>query len=139
MFNRDCQGLIDLPRKILYRSLISRLYSIGYSDLAGFDDRREKSWRICELHFNEACFSKATKNSNKSLKPGRFVDSASLQPVACAISVLQSRCVIYDCNDSGRNFKSSSLANIALARSVNYDRKVRFKLKLALIMIVKHL
>ncbi len=44
--------------------------------------------------------------------------------------------VIYDCNDNGMTYKTMIIANLtmivanlALARSVNYDRKVRCKLK----------
>jgi hypothetical protein len=37
--------------------------------------------------------------------------------------------VIYNHNDSGLNFKTMILANLALVRRVNYDRIVRRKLK----------
>jgi hypothetical protein len=37
--------------------------------------------------------------------------------------------VFYDCNDSGQYYKTVIVANFALARSVNYYRKVRCKLK----------
>jgi hypothetical protein len=37
--------------------------------------------------------------------------------------------VIYNRNDNGLFYKTTILANLALARSVNYDRKVCCKLK----------
>jgi hypothetical protein len=37
--------------------------------------------------------------------------------------------VIYDSNDNGLNYKTTNVANLVLARSVNYDRKVCCKLK----------
>jgi hypothetical protein len=37
--------------------------------------------------------------------------------------------VIYDRNDNGLYYKTMIVANLALARSVNYDHKVRCKLK----------
>ncbi len=33
--------------------------------------------------------------------------------------------VIYDCNDNGQYFKTMIPANLALARNVNYDRKLQ--------------
>ncbi len=51
-------------------------------------------------------------------------------------------CVIYGCNDSGMYNYTTILANLALARSVNYDykynRKVHCKLNITL-KIIKHL
>jgi hypothetical protein len=37
--------------------------------------------------------------------------------------------VIYDRNANGLYYKSTIIANLALARCVNYDHKVRFKLQ----------
>ncbi len=37
--------------------------------------------------------------------------------------------VIYDRNDNGLYYKTAIVANFALARSVNYNHKVRCKLK----------
>ncbi len=37
--------------------------------------------------------------------------------------------VIYDSNDNDLNYKTTIKANLALARSVNYDHKVRSKLE----------
>ncbi len=37
--------------------------------------------------------------------------------------------IIYDRNDNGLYYKTTIVANLALARSVNYDCKVRCKLK----------
>jgi hypothetical protein len=37
--------------------------------------------------------------------------------------------IIYDCNDSALYYETMILANLALARSVNYDCKVRCNLK----------
>ncbi len=37
--------------------------------------------------------------------------------------------VIYDHNDNGLYYKTMIIANLALARSVNYDGKVHCKLK----------
>ncbi len=36
---------------------------------------------------------------------------------------------IYDHNDSGQHYKTTVLANLSLAMSVNYDHKVHSKLK----------
>jgi hypothetical protein len=35
--------------------------------------------------------------------------------------------IIYDCNDNGLYYKTMIVANLALARSVNYDCKVTAK------------
>jgi hypothetical protein len=45
--------------------------------------------------------------------------------------------VINNCNDNGLNYKTTIVANIALARSLNYDHKVCWKLKRTF-MIVKY-
>ncbi len=37
--------------------------------------------------------------------------------------------VIYNHNDSGKYYKTMIVANLVLARSINYDRKVSCKLK----------
>jgi hypothetical protein len=37
--------------------------------------------------------------------------------------------IIYNCNDNALYHKTMIVANLALARSINYDRKVRCKLK----------
>jgi hypothetical protein len=37
--------------------------------------------------------------------------------------------IIYDRNDNGQHYKTMIVANLALARSVNYDHKVCCKLK----------
>ncbi len=37
--------------------------------------------------------------------------------------------MFYDCNDTGLYHKTTILANLPLARTVKYDRKVRRKLK----------
>jgi hypothetical protein len=36
-----------------------------------------------------------------------------------------SKTVIYDRNDSGQYYKTMILANLVLARSINYNRKLR--------------
>ncbi len=50
--------------------------------------------------------------------------------------------VIYDRNDNGLYYKTTIVANLALARSVNYDRKVCCKLKRTFTIVnydIKHL
>jgi hypothetical protein len=37
--------------------------------------------------------------------------------------------IIYDCNDNGLYYKTTIVANLAIGRRVNYDCKVRCKLK----------
>ena len=69
-----------------------------------------------------------------------FVLGNPFQPVACTINIFT--IVIYDRNDSGLYYKTTILAYLALARSVIYDFKVRYKLKSTLqsqITIVKHI
>ena len=49
--------------------------------------------------------------------------------VPCGLYYKTITIVIYDRNDNGLYYKTAIVANFALARSVNYNHKVRCKLK----------
>jgi hypothetical protein len=72
--------------------------------------------------------------------PKKFLEAADWKnghPGACNIKLFtiviynhnDRTIVIYDHNDSGQYYKTMILANLALARSVNFDREVCCKLK----------
>ncbi len=54
-----------------------------------------------------------------------------LATMACTVTIYDhndSTIVINDCNDSDQHYKTMILANLALAGSINYDRKIGCKL-----------
>ncbi len=59
----------------------------------------------------------------------KVTDICLIDPVACGRYCKSFTIVIYAHKDNGLYYKIMIVANLALARSVNYDRKVRCKLK----------
>ncbi len=69
---------------------------------------------------------------NVNLPIHHFLDEYGMMEVApstCGLGYESFMIVTYDRNDSSLYFKIPLLANLALTRMINYDRKVRCRLK----------
>ncbi len=59
----------------------------------------------------------------------------SVSDTICGLYYKSFTIVIYDHDDNGLYYKTGIIANLALARSLNYDRKVHCKLKLTITIL----